>query len=422
MSSPASAWWRNRSYLLLSGVMFASFLSSGLMQPLRSLRAQELGAALWEIGLIGMVGQVAGTIVQYLWGQQSDRVMRRKPLVLIGAAGSALAALLMALVSDYRPLYVIQAVGGLAMAAYGVGRLAMIGDILEGWPNRGRLMGLHRAAGSLAFGLAALFGGRLADLHGMTVPFALAAAFHGVAFLLSVGLRESLAAEDPSVAEGETTSRSALDRVTWAKMRQVLPFLAVVFIWFVSMGSAFEFWPVYMAEQGFTKTVTTRLWGVAALAETVAMVVAGYFCDRWGSRRVVAGGLAGMGLVFGAYTVLPHMPWLLGTQLVRALAFSAYSAASMLYATEMGLRRQRGRMAGLHATAASLGGISGSAVGGALAEGLGVEWMIRAVGMVMVLAGLVGGQAMAEPSFSEADAQARNIAPQARPRRWRVRP
>jgi len=266
-------WWRNRSYLLLTGVKFMSFVAAGLTNPLFSIRAQGLGATLVQIGLIGMVAQIAGTAVQYLLGQQSDRLMRRKPLVLIGMGANALNWLLVAAIRSYEPLYWIRVLNGVALAANGVGSLALIGDILEGQPNRGRLMGLHRGSGSFAFGVAALFGGRLADTYGIAAPFYLAAAFSLVGTLLALLIRETPA---PHTAPQVRVAAPALPAdVTWAEVRRILPFLAVVLIWSFAMSSAFAFWPVFMSEQGFSNTVVTQLWGIAALGETVMK-------ERWG--------------------------------------------------------------------------------------------------------------------------------------------
>ena len=387
-------WWQSRPYLLLTAIMFTSFFASGLTKPLFSIRARDLGAALWEIGLIGMVGQIAGAAVQYLWGKQSDRLMRRKPLVLVGMAGLALSVSLTGLLRSYAPLYVAEAIAGLAAAAKGVGSLALIGDILEDVPNRGRLMGLHRGLGSLAFGLAALFGGSIADAYGTAVPFLIGGAVVLVGFLLTLWLGE---APNPSAQDAGPREPAATEPIPWRRIWLVMPFLVLVFFWMFANSSAFTFWPVYMRDQGLSQTLVTRLWGIAALGEAVAMVVAGYLCERLGSRRVIAVGMAGMGLVFVAYAVIPRLPWLVLIQMVRSLAYSSYSAAAMLYATQMGLRRQRGRMAGLQATASSLGGISGAAVGGGMAEQMGLATMIRSVGLAMALAGLLGGRLIQPP-------------------------
>ena len=265
----AFRWWQSHAYLLLTLITITSFAASGLASPLFAIRAQDLGAAFWEIGLIGMVGQIAGTAVQYLWGRQSDRVMRRVPLVWLGMGGWGLSLLLVGLVGSHLPLYPIQALAGLANAAKGVGTLALIGDILEGAPNRGRLMGLHRGLGSFAFGLAALFGGSLADAHSTALPFLISAGLVALGTLLALWLREAAPhmAAHPAldVAEG-------VEPIPWRQVWRVSPFLIVVFIWMLANNSAFTFWPVFMRDQGLTQTAITRLWGLAALGETVAMV------------------------------------------------------------------------------------------------------------------------------------------------------
>jgi MFS family permease len=399
----AQPWWRERprlrAYALLTAISFMNFLASGITNPLMSIRAQGLGATLVQIGFIGTVSQIAGMAVQYLWGRQSDRLMRRKPLILIGMASTALTTVLIGAISTYEPLYWIRGLNGLAAAAYAVGSLALIGDLLEGLPNRGQLMGLHRGLGSLAFGLSALFGGRIADLYGLGVPFFVAGGFSVLSFVLASFIKELPPKMHAAAPQTPLSPAPAADlEIPWERVRQILPFLVLAFIWSFSMGSAFAFWPVYMVEQGFAKTMVTQLWGIAAIGETAAMVLAGYLSDRFGSRRIVIAGLAGMGCIFMAYTFWPRMPWLIPIQLVRSLAFSCYSAATMLYATEMGLRRQRGRMSGMNNTANSLGGIAGSAAGGGIAQLLGLGPMIRYTGLFMIVGALLVGWKMPEPT------------------------
>jgi predicted MFS family arabinose efflux permease len=186
--------------------------------------------------------------------------------------------------------------------------------------------------------------------------------------------------------------------ITRRRLLRVLPFLVVVFIWAFANSSAFTFWPVYMSERGFSQTMVTRLWGIAALGEFGAMVLAGYLCERWGSHRLVAVGVVGMGLVFVGYTQARSVAAFIPIQLFRSFAFSSYSAAAMLYATRMGLRRQRGRMAGLQASASSLGGISGAVAGGGMSARFGLGEMIAGVGALMALLGLGSMAVIPDPA------------------------
>jgi predicted MFS family arabinose efflux permease len=283
------------------------------------------------------------------------------------------------------PLYLSEGIGGLATAIRGVGSLALIGDILEGRSNRGRLLGLHRGLSSLAFGLAALIGGSIADRYGSGTTFLVASGTAALGLIASFAVREA-PHEDVPVAQAPHSADMA--EITTHRLLRVLPFLVVVLIWAFANSSAFTFWPVYMSERGFSQTMVTRLWGIAALGEFGAMVLAGYLCERWGSHRLVALGLVGMGLVFVGYTQAQSIAALIPIQLFRSFAFSSYSAAAMLYATRMGLRRQRGRMAGLHASASSLGGISGAVTGGGLSSRFGLGQMIAGVGAFIALLGL----------------------------------
>ena len=99
--------------------------------------------------------------------------------------------------------------------------------------------------------------------------------------------------------------------------------------------------------------------------------------------------------IFMAYTLSPALAWIVGVQLVRSFAYASMEAPALLYATELGLRRQRGRLAGLFYSAGSLGAIAGSIAGGFVAQLVGLPLMFRCVTVVLMLAvALVIGKVM----------------------------
>jgi MFS family permease len=88
-------------------------------------------------------------------------------------------------------------------------------------------------------------------------------------------------------------------------------------------------------------------------------------------------------LVFLGYVLTPVLPWIVLVQLIRAFAYSAFTAASMTYATEVRAKAQRGRISGLYSSAGSIGAILGSTMGGALAQFAGTPTMILTNAMLI---------------------------------------
>lgn len=380
------------SFARVTGVLFLTFLATGLWSPQLAVYAERtLGATTGEIGLVIAAFQITSLASQYWWGQRTDRLGRRKPLLLLGTAGLALAYVGVAAAPTWGWLIVARMLEGVALAAYSTGSLALVGDLLENQANRGRLMGLYRMFGSLAFSIAALSGGLLADNVGARAPFAVAAACYALALLLSSQIREQPSAPPEPLAAPETTH----DQPPAAQQRRVLgPFLGLAFMWTFGMGAVVSLWPVYMGRLGYSKTDVGALWALAALGEVPCLMLAGYLSDVWGRKRVLLLGLSGMACVFAAYTLSAAGAWMIGVQMVRSFTYSCFEAPALLYATDLGLRQQRGRLAGLYYSANGVGGIAGATIGGAAAQYIGLPLMYRGVVVLMLLTALVVARIM----------------------------
>jgi MFS family permease len=396
---------RDRSaYIRLIGVLFLVFGASGLTAPLLSNYIQVLGADTSQIGLVFAVFQTASLASQYWWGQRSDRLGRRKPLVLIGTAGLTLAFLGSAAAPNYQVLYITRILEGLAFAAYSTGSLALIGDLLEDQQQRGRMMGFYRMFGSLAFAGTALAGGWLADSFGLRIPVALSAGCFALACILVLSIRETPAAPAMPSAAGVPEQAAPTN---W---RILGPFLGLTFAWFVGMGSVISLWPVFMHGQGYSQTQISGLWALAAAGEVLWLFVAGVLADRIGRKWVIVTGVAGMACIYAAYTFAPSFVWFLPIQIIRSFTYSCFETPALLYATELGLRKQRGRLAGLYYSASGIGGIAGSALGGAAAQAFGMAPMFRAAALVLLLAALAAAIVMpgkiAAPLLQQQEAKA----------------
>lgn len=298
------------AYQRLTAVLFLIFAATGSSAPLLPRYIQQLGADTAQIGLVFAVFQASSLASQYWWGQRSDRLGRRKPLLLIGAGILSVSYVLTAAAPAYSWLFVIRIFEGLAFAAYSTGSLALAGDLVEREAKRGRMMGSYRMFGSLAFAPAALFGGWLADNFGLRAPLLLSAGLFALAFLLITQLHE------PPPETVAPTQAAAPVADTPVNTRAVWPFLGLTFAWFFGMGSVVSLWPVYMGGNGYNQTTISGLWALAALGEVPCLYLAGVLADRFGRKWVMISGVVGMALIYIAYTVSTDFVWLLAVQLV----------------------------------------------------------------------------------------------------------
>lgn len=388
-------------YIRLTLIAFLLFMARGMTGPLSSVYWRVLGASYLVIGFLGTLTSLTAVGASYLWGQASDRLGRRRPFLLGGLAvlvvGYGLLAGARRVVWLY-PLYVFIA---LAQAAYDTAALALIGDWLEvrqgtdDGADSGRRMGTYRGLGSLGFGLMAFVSGAIADQFSLRVPFALAAAIFGVAFLLALGVFEptlgDIAASKSTLSRGSdltliTVPDGGSCKNTVRRRLPLAPLLIAALLWSLVIGAVYAVWANYMVDGlGYTPAQMTRLWAVASLSEFPLMILAGWLSDRLGRLPMLAVGFLAWAAVFAGYLFLPMMPWLLGVQLLRGFAYSAHTATAMTYAAEVRARAERGRIAGLYGTAGALGGIIGASLGGAVAEYLGFRVLIGGAAVVILL-------------------------------------
>ncbi|MFA5312984.1 MAG: MFS transporter, partial [Methanomassiliicoccales archaeon] len=87
--------------------------------------AQALKASVAEVGMVSAVTSMASVPANILWGNLSDITKRRKPFILMGFLGMALALLLMSISTTLPQYYLANFLMGLLSAA-----IAPVGTVL----------------------------------------------------------------------------------------------------------------------------------------------------------------------------------------------------------------------------------------------------------------------------------------------------
>lgn len=185
------SWGVGRTVVLPATLLFGAMFNLTLVVAgLKEFMIEDLGGSIADATLFFSVETLAYIIFAPIWGLLSDRFGRRKLLVVIGFAGSAVIYFI------YGALHSIPLLLGLrfAQGAFSVLGWSTVMAMMLDHPvygRKGRFMGLMGA--SLIFGVAigAPMGGYLTRWFGARAPLLAAAVSFGLLACLSLFLRES---------------------------------------------------------------------------------------------------------------------------------------------------------------------------------------------------------------------------------------
>lgn len=162
------------SRLILYASLFQVMMGFGIIFPLLPSYLPSIGGSAVHLGLFIMVGSGAQVLLSPAWGRFSDRVGRRRVL-LIGLLGHFISWVLMALAPTVFWLLAAQLVGGMLAAAVIPAAQAYIADTSTD-QSRAQAMGALGAVLSMGFLTGPAIGGLLVPF-GMKATFLFAAAF-----------------------------------------------------------------------------------------------------------------------------------------------------------------------------------------------------------------------------------------------------
>jgi len=351
-----------RNVLILAFTLVVVMLGYGMVIPIIPFYIEELGAGGTELGLLVASYALMRLIFAPIWGSLSDR-FGRKPILMIGVFGYAVAMLLFGLATELWMLFAARILSGILSSATAPTTMAYVGDSTSE-EQRGGGMGTLGAAIGLGMILGPGLGGWLAG-DSLSLPFFLAAGLSLLAvFLILFLLPESL----PSGQRQKTGGKiSILDtRELWQALLSPIGILLVLA--FLLAGGMTVFYGVFglYALERFnygTEEVGIILMVIGLVSAVGQGALAGPATRRFGEITVMKGGLLASVLGFGLMLLANSFITLLLTTgffiLTTALLTPAITAMTSKRATS-----QQGVAMGLSNSAMSLGRIVGPLLGG----------------------------------------------------------
>jgi MFS family permease len=273
-----------RNVMALAAVSFLTDVSSEMIYPLLPVfLTTVLGANASFIGAIEGAAETTAALLKLASGWWSDRVNKRKPLVLLGYAIASVMRPLVAIATSASQVLVIRVSDRVGKGIRNAPRDALIAESVD--PSiRGRAFGFHRAADHAGGVLGPLIAFAVLTLHlaQIRTVFWIAA----IPGLLSV-LVVWLAVRDiPRDVQAPAASGPDLSQPLSVQFWRVL---GVIFLF--TLGNSTDAFLLLRASQlGVPVALAPILWAALHLVKSASSTPGGALSDRIGRRPTLIAG------------------------------------------------------------------------------------------------------------------------------------
>jgi MFS family permease len=355
----------------------------------------DFGLSATLIGFIMTWDNYLNLFVQPVVGERSDhtwtRIGRRKPWMLVGAP---LAAIFFILVPAMRsPVGIMFAIllTNLSMAIFRAPTIALLGDLFPSH-QRSTANGVINLMGGLGAIAAFLIGGALYSL-GRITPFI----FGSVVLLVAITVVLLFVREPRQPADADQEAQKQgfmanLREVLQASDRSGLLILLAILCWFMGFN-ALETWISSFGKfsLGINEGRMAMLTSGLALMFVIFAVPSGLLATRFGKRRIILIGIAGLFVLFLYGLVVSNQIMLIILLVLAGFFWALINVNSLPMVYDVGGDGRIGAFTGLYYLAASVAAIAGPQVVGVLIDvtGGGYRIMFAFSALFMLLAGLL---------------------------------
>jgi MFS family permease len=374
-----------RNVIALGVVSFLTDVSSEMIYPLLPVfLTAVLGADAAFVGAIEGAAETTAALLKLASGWWSDRVRRRKPLVVIGYAIASVARPLVAIAQSATQVLAIRVSDRVGKGIRNAPRDALIAESVD--PSiRGRAFGFHRAMDNAGGVLGPLIAFAVLTWHfaELRTVFWLAA----IPAVLSVIVLVAYVRDVPRATVEATPGAKGLD-LTQPMGARFWKVLGVIFLF--TLGNSTDAFLLLRANQlGVPVALAPILWAALHVVKTASNVPGGSLSDRIGRRpTLIAGWLLYALVYFGfARATAAWQAWALFA--VYGVFFGLTEGSERALVADMVSLDRRGTAFGWYNLAIGLGALPASLLFGFVWDTAGASTAFI-MGASLALAASVG--------------------------------
>ena len=359
MSEAESETKTGKNILLLGLVSLLNDVSSEIIQPILPLFLSSLGGGSLAVGLVGGFSEGLPSLIKLFSGCWSDRMGRRKPLVVGGYALSALGKILLASAQSWPAVFVLKGLERCGKGLRSAPRDAMISESASA-EARGRGFGLHRAMDSAGAVIGSLLAYSLWQ----------AGLSYSSIFLVAGGL--ALLALLPFFKVKESYSAPECD-LHW-RLSDIPPDLGrfLVLACLFALGNFSYMFFILRAQEIFSGSQAAAsailLYALFNLVYALLALPAGIWSDRIGRKKVLAAGYGLFALTALGFALVSSSASLIILFALYGLVYALVDGSERAFVSDLSPAGLRGSALGLYSGALGLTAIASSLLAGAIWE------------------------------------------------------
>ena len=278
--------WLGRTVLALAAVSLLTDVSSEMIAPLLPIfLSATLGASASAVGAIEGAAESTAALLKLASGWWSDRLPRRKPLVVAGYLLASVARPLVAMAGSAAQVLAVRLTDRVGKGIRSAPRDALLAASVPP-AVRGRAFGFHRAADHLGAVIGPLIAFALLGVGGLSLRtvFWLAAVPAAISLVvLVVGVQETARERMPLVSDVSPDTPAA------PVGQRLAPVLGPVLVF--TLGNSTDAFLVLRATQlGVPVALVPILWAMLHVVKSASSTPGGALSDRIGRRPTIVAG------------------------------------------------------------------------------------------------------------------------------------